>query len=40
MTAVLPDPWDRLIVVTAVELITKDAPISKLADRGYVAAVW
>jgi PIN domain nuclease of toxin-antitoxin system len=44
LTAVLPDPWDRLIVATAVELgvelITKDRAISKLADRGYVAAVW
>ena len=44
LTAVLPDSWDRLIVATAVELgvelITKDRAIGKLADRGYVAAVW
>jgi PIN domain nuclease of toxin-antitoxin system len=44
LTAALPDPWDRLIVATAVELgvelITKDRAIGKLADRGYVAAVW
>jgi len=41
---VLPDPWDRLIVATAielgVELVTKDRAISKLDDRAYVAAVW
>lgn len=44
LTAALPDPWDRLIVATAVELgvdlITKDRKIQDLARRGYVSAVW
>ena len=44
LTATLADPWDRLIVATAVELgvdlITKDRAMQDLGRRGYVSAVW
>jgi PIN domain nuclease of toxin-antitoxin system len=44
LTATLADPWDRLIVATAVELgvdlVTKDRSMHELGRRGYVPAVW
>jgi PIN domain nuclease of toxin-antitoxin system len=43
LAAALPDPWDRLIVATAVELgvelVTKDQRMHELAQQGYVPAV-
>lgn len=44
LTATLADPWDRLIVATAIELgvdlVTKDRAIQELARQEYVSAVW
>ena len=44
LTATLPDPWDRLIVATAielgVELVTKDRAMHQLARQRYMSAVW
>ncbi len=40
----LSDPWDRLIVCTAIELglplVTVDAAITSLGQRGVVDVIW
>lgn len=40
----LPDPWDRFIVSTAIDLgvplVTKDRAITRLAGRGVIEVIW